>query len=259
MLAYTAVLLLALLSYCEAGIVGTWVVNGNGYTGNLVIGGVDSSGNLLSSSYLGNSIQGFWSAYENKITFIRLIGSAPSTWQTYIGYHSNQGTGDENLFGYFDAYTGTGATYLFNRAGWSGFPEPAGYLSFTPTPITPTVFTSGTWNCNSNGYTGYFYAYFNSDGSITGSFRGTTISDGFWNIQSRSVDFIIVTNPAVPTSQQIYHGYLEEYELFSTEQVLNGYFTALAGTGAVADVTEYGWQAYITLPSTSTGTAPPTQ
>jgi len=212
------------------------------------------SGDLLSSTIFGDTVQGFWSSRENKITFIRVTSSSsPNTWQTYVGYYN---AGTQEFFRYFEGLPGTGATYFCHRFGWSAV---SGSLYYDTTAITPTYFESGTWEANANGATGYLVASFNSDGQITGTFLGTAIAGGFWDITSQSVTFSIVSETDTPTTQQFYIGYLSEYSLFNTEQAITGYFIALAGTGATADVTEYGWQAFITLPSASTSTIPPTQ
>jgi hypothetical protein len=251
-----ALVLVVLCPYSEAiSPLGTWDVIANGYSGYLVIGSVDSSGDLVDATFFGNPVEGFWSALENKITFIRLINTASiNTWQTYVGYGFLNDGETLTFAGYFDFFSGTGGTSLFNRAGWSATLDDDG-LFFETTPETPTYFDSTTWSLTSNGYTGTFVALFDSDGTLTGTFRGTPISDGFWNLQSQSVDFVIVTTNGVYTSQQVYHGWLSQYEQAgATWQVIDGYFVALAGTGATASVTEYGWQAILELPGP---TSPP--
>jgi len=221
----------------------TWQVTANGYSGALVIGSVDSSGNLVSATFFGSTAVGFWSSYENKLTLVRVItAGTPNTWQTYVGYYFDGQWGEPTLVGYFDAFSGTGATSTLNRLGWSAIPSGP-----STTPVSATAFTSGTWTATSNGYIGSnveLIVTF-SGGAITGSLLGTTIQSGFYNQASQSVTFILAT-PGSPTTQQLYFGYLQQYIEDGYEyQELDGYFVALAGTGAVADITEYGWQAYI--------------
>lgn len=210
---------------------------------------VHRTGNLT-GTLLGNAIIGFWSSYENKITFVRLINNQANTWQVYVGYQSSAG-----ILGYFDAYSGTGASAAATRYGWSAILETQSGLYFAPTPdAASTWVTSVVWTATSNGYTGGTTTFvFGSNGILSGSFLGSTIQAGFWDSTSGEIVFLIITNSNA-LSVQHYHGYFSQY---SNTQVFNGYFVALAGTGATADVTEYGWQAYYSIPSTAT--LPPIQ
>jgi len=246
------IFVLALIVSCvSCSIVGNWWVSANGYSGELAITSVDTSGNLV-GTFFGNTLRGFYSAHENKITFIRLIDvNSPSSWQTYIGYYHSRGS--EEIFGYFEAF----GTPAFNRIGWSAWKVTPDSLLLYATPQTPTSFLSGTWTSNSNGYTGNSIFTFLSNGNIIGNFLGSTIYGGFWDQASRSVVFVIETNTNDVTTQQFYRGYLTQYALGSSYQNIDGYFVALSGTGATADVTEYGWSASIQIPSASTGTLPP--
>jgi len=241
---------------CSQSIVGTWNVNGNGYGGSLIISSVDSSGDLT-GTFLGNTILGFWSASEYKITFIREIGSTAPSWQIYVGYYAQ--TGPATFNGYFDAYSGTGATALIPRYGWTAVLETSTGLYFTPSPLPPTTWQSGTWTASSNGYTtgGTTTFTFGSGNVLTGTFLGSTIQSGFWDSATQTVQFIILTNTNLPSTTQHYHGYFSQYSTFNTFQSFSGYFVAFQGTDATATATEYGWQATIALPSTST--VPPTQ
>jgi hypothetical protein len=244
------VALVALFSYGEAfEPVGTWSVIANGYSGSLYIGEVDTSGDLLDATFFGQTVEGFWSEYENKITFIRVItAGAISSWQTYVGfYYVNSATGYATLSGYFEAFPGTDATYLVNRFGWTAS---LGSLGSTTPILNPSSFATGTWTVNANGYANNLVLDYSSGpssgGTLTGTWGSVSISTGFYNIQSQSIVYPVDNNDAYPTNQQIYYGYLSEYETSSgaVYQALSGYFVAFAGTGATADVTEYGWSAY---------------
>jgi len=242
---------------CSQSIVGTWNVYGNGYGGSLVITSVDSSGNLA-GTFFGANILGFYSASEYKITFIRVISSAPSTWQVYVGYYAL--TGPATFNGYFDAYSGTGATAAVPRYGWTAQLETPNGLYWTSTPQPATPWISGTWSAVSDGYTdgGAITTFtFASGGVLTGEFLGSTIQSGFWSTTTQSIHFIILTEPGVYSTAQHYHGYFSQYSTYNTLQAFYGYFVAFSGTGATSTATEYGWQATIGVPSTST--VPPTQ
>jgi len=231
----------------------TWNVIGNGYNGQLIVSAQSSTGVLTGTLY-GATITGFFSSYENKITVIREISGGAANWQTYVGYLNSGNT----FFGYFEAFSGTGATNYINRLGWSASLVTSSTFDYQApfNSTTPTTIYSGSWTTSSNGYTGTSSFSFNSNGQITGSFLGSTIQSGFWNLQTQSVVFEILTNPSDPTTLQLYRGYLSQYTQLYNYQSLNGNFIALAGTGASQDKTDYGWQAIYQLPSVA---PPPTQ
>jgi len=98
---------------------GQWLINGNGYMGTLFFH-TNSDGDLMPDSYYmeGRSrarIIGFWDATAKKLTFIRLLGSAPETYQIFTGYLMGAG---QWLAGSFDAFRGTGAVPRRVTYGW---------------------------------------------------------------------------------------------------------------------------------------------
>jgi len=236
------VLFAALLSCCLAFVpTGTWVVNGNGYTTQLIITSVTNG--LLYGTFYGVNIYGTWSTTENRISMLRLIDTTPGDWQEYIGYY-NAGTGE--IQGYFIAFYGTGGTPTVHRVPWV-----ATLSSSTPPSYQFEVATSiqnGAWTANSNGYPGTFSVTCSSAGALTGTFLGSTIQSGYCDVTTREVSFIIVTanSGSSPSTTQVYTGYLTQYyDGLNTYQLLAGYFTAYPGTGATADVADYGWSAEI--------------
>jgi hypothetical protein len=100
----------------------TWRIDGNGYVGPMSIS-VDSNGNVTGTAY-GNSIFGFYDSTSGKITFMRLIGSDPTTHQIFTGYLFRDCTSycvapaGFTLAGTFEAFSGTGASAQRSVYGW---------------------------------------------------------------------------------------------------------------------------------------------
>ncbi len=98
-----------------------WTINGNSFVGELNITSVDSQGNLTGTVY-GQPITGFWDGVSNKITFIRVPAnpSASSQYQIYTGFMFRNNATDPTytLTGYFEAFSGTGATARRVLYGW---------------------------------------------------------------------------------------------------------------------------------------------
>ena len=100
---------------------GKWTINGNSFLGELNITSVDSQGNLTGTVY-GQQITGFWDGVSNKITFIRVPTnpSVSSQYQIYTGFMFRDNATDPTytLTGYFEAFSGTGATAKRVLYGW---------------------------------------------------------------------------------------------------------------------------------------------
>ena len=102
-----------------------WNINANGHEGQLNIASVDPQGNL-SGTVFGNPIQGFWDEDAQKITFMRIINASdPSLTQIYTGFRFQNpitpGAGEDvtqTLTGFFEAFSGSGATAQSNLFGW---------------------------------------------------------------------------------------------------------------------------------------------
>src|SRR5438105_146312 len=97
---------------------GEWTIDANGFLGQLNIVSIDGAGNLSGTVY-GDPIVGFWDDDAKKITFIRVINPLdPLSFQIYTGFFfvdplfwaGNQGDISYTLAGYFEAFSGTGAT-----------------------------------------------------------------------------------------------------------------------------------------------------
>jgi hypothetical protein len=76
---------------------GRWSINANGYTGILLIRGVDGVGNLDAEVTLAgggpNPVTGFWDDTSKKITFIRVVNrNDPPQNQIYTGFHFTTGS-----------------------------------------------------------------------------------------------------------------------------------------------------------------------
>lgn len=102
---------------------GSWLINGNGFEGQLKLTGPDSQGRIGGTVY-DQQIFGFWDDTAQKITFMRINNpDDPSTFQIYTGYQFftrkvEQGGGYWTLTGSFEAFTGTGATAQRSLYGW---------------------------------------------------------------------------------------------------------------------------------------------
>lgn len=83
-------------------------------------------------------------------------------------------------------------------------------------------------------------------GSVQGSVYNNPIS-GFWDEQSHTLTFLRIINAADPSTLQVYSGYLFQNRDQQGQPIpyfsLAGSMEAFAGTGAVAQRTEYGWYA----------------
>lgn len=96
---------------------GSWSINGNGFSGTFVVGGVDPAGNLTNCSAFGNKVIGFWDEQSRKLTFLRIVTpSDPGTYQVYTGYLM---TDLKTLAGSFVAFSGSGGTAQQPVFGWS--------------------------------------------------------------------------------------------------------------------------------------------
>lgn len=116
--AITFVILLAANASAMELQTGVWNINGNGFTGNLNITAIDAEGNITGDVF-GNAIQGFWDRTSQRIMFIRTPDADSSYNQVYTGYlFYTPTTGKYTLAGYFEAFTGTGATSSRNVFGW---------------------------------------------------------------------------------------------------------------------------------------------
>ncbi len=104
---------------------GTWNINANSFTGNLIVTSVSANG-VLEGTVFGNQIEGFWDDRSQKITFLRVPPSGtPNAIQVYTGFlfqnPRNPGGGDNVTFtltGFFEAFAGTGGNAERTLYGW---------------------------------------------------------------------------------------------------------------------------------------------
>jgi hypothetical protein len=102
---------------------GIWdVYANNNDRGQFNIVSIDAQGKV-SGTVFGNQIFGFWDDVAKKLTFMRIINSAdPSTFQIYTGYYFRNRPGEGyrsyTLTGFFEAFSGTGATAQRSLYGW---------------------------------------------------------------------------------------------------------------------------------------------
>ncbi len=112
----------------------TWVINANGFEGELAIKSVDAAGNV-SGDLFGDPVQGFWDGFEQRLSIVRFGSLADATiLQIYTGYLYSQPHVTGPLFGgqfslpalagSFEAFTGTGATARRNVFGWNAEQAP---------------------------------------------------------------------------------------------------------------------------------------
>jgi hypothetical protein len=106
----------------------------------------------------------------------------------------------------------------------------------------------GTWEVNAGGDRGPLQiASVSPQGELRGTLFGKAIV-GFWDEPAQKVMFVRIVNPAVPSTVQLYTGYLFRnsgglHGVGNATYTLAGSFEALAGTGATASRAVYGWYA----------------
>jgi hypothetical protein len=106
----------------------------------------------------------------------------------------------------------------------------------------------GTWEVNASGDRGQLQLVSVShQGELRGTLFGTEIV-GFWDDLSQKIIFVRFMNPALPSTAQLFTGYLFRNPgglrgVGDVTYTLAGSFTALPGTGATAARAVYGWYA----------------
>src|SRR5919109_123432 len=106
----------------------------------------------------------------------------------------------------------------------------------------------GTWEVNASGDRGPLQLVSVShQGELRGTLFGTEIV-GFWDDLSQKIIFVRFMNPALPSTAQLFTGYLFRNPgglrgVGDVTYTLAGSFTALPGTGATAARAVYGWYA----------------
>jgi hypothetical protein len=106
----------------------------------------------------------------------------------------------------------------------------------------------GTWEVNASGDRGPLQLVsVGPQGELRGTLFGTEIV-GFWDERAQQVTFVRVVKPADPSTTQLFTGYLFRTPgglrgVGHATYTLAGSFTALAGTGATAAQSAYGWYA----------------
>jgi hypothetical protein len=106
----------------------------------------------------------------------------------------------------------------------------------------------GTWEVNVSGDRGPLQLVsVSQQGELQGTLFGSEIV-GFWDDPGQKIMFVRLANPAVPSTAQLYTGYLFRTPgglrgVGTATYTLAGSFEALAGTGATASRAVYGWYA----------------
>lgn len=106
---------------------------------------------------------------------------------------------------------------------------------------------TGTWKINANGFKGNLeIAPVDAQGRVSGTVFGNPIR-GFWDEDAKRITFMRIPNASVPSSIQVYTGYMFRNSLGSdAEFTLAGYFESFSGTGSTtAQRNVFGWFATI--------------
>lgn len=125
-LAMAASIFVTPAAFAQSIFQGTWKIDNNGFPGDLVLR-VDANGRVSGTVY-GQEIFGFWDEDAKKITFVRIINRAdPTSYQIFTGFlftpafrlnTGQQGEVAQMLTGYFEAFSGSGATAQRTLYGW---------------------------------------------------------------------------------------------------------------------------------------------
>jgi hypothetical protein len=108
--------------------IGTWSINANGFSGLLTID-ISATGDVT-GKFNDDPIGGFWSESCQRLMFYRVTNgftssTPPQYIQVFTGYqfpaNTTQPTGSQRLAGFFEAFSGTGATATRNVFGWYAF------------------------------------------------------------------------------------------------------------------------------------------
>lgn len=106
-------------------LVGTWLIETNGFQGSIEISSIDPAGRVAGTLFQ-DPMSGFWDEAARRLSMIRIINAAnPSTFQYYTGYLFPNAetitfpiTSLYSLAGTFRAFAGTGATTIRDEFGW---------------------------------------------------------------------------------------------------------------------------------------------
>jgi hypothetical protein len=113
---------------------------------------------------------------------------------------------------------------------------------------------TGLWQLNGNGFKGDLNIQaVDAQGNLNGTVYGQQIL-GFWDEGAQKITFMRIINPNDPSTFQIFTGFMYDSNapLFGEAgnppnpqnfKILNGFFEAFGGTGAVAQRVLYGWMA----------------
>ncbi|SRR5258708_30096251 len=98
---------------------GTWSINANGFQGTLILGNPDLNGNVQGFCLDVVFQNGFWNEAEQKLTFIRQVGSRNDSIQIFTGFQfATNSTPNYYLAGWFEFFAGTGGNAPNSIAGW---------------------------------------------------------------------------------------------------------------------------------------------
>jgi hypothetical protein len=113
--------------------------------------------------------------------------------------------------------------------------------------VAPSV-PLGSWEINASGDRGQLEIHsVDRQGELRGTLYGKAIV-GFWDERAQKILFVRLLDPAVPSTTQVYTGYLFRNPgglrgVGTATYTLAGSFEAFGGTGATASRAVYGWYA----------------
>jgi len=248
---------------CVEPIVGTWQVIANGNYISLNV--ISETNGVLDATFGGDTATGYWSATQQKVTFIR------DDWQVYVGYlyyvESESRVGKFNLFttttylsGYFDIWYEDD----YHRFAWYATKTTAvPSATVEPIAIDEDDYENEAWNFYTNNTVGTLtivcagLEVFSPSallGTVTGSVTqildGTeytvALQTGYWDSEDGTLTLWAAESGL--STETIYHGYLMEYSQTVDDQptyytIITGYYLSFEGS---PDVTEFGWHAIYT-------------
>jgi hypothetical protein len=120
--------------------------------------------------------------------------------------------------------------------------------------LVPMQYVSAThlpnglrWGIVGNGFRGDLVLSYNSSGDLSGTAFGDRII-GFYDGRTEKILFMRISNPAIPSTFQVYTGYYFEDRTGPgpSRATITGTFVTPAGAGGSAERNEFGWHAQTT-------------
>jgi len=117
--------------------------------------------------------------------------------------------------------------------------------------LVPTQYVSAThlpnglrWSIVGNGFGGQLVLSYNSNGGVSGTAFGDRII-GFYDGSTEKILFMRISNPADPSTFQVYIGYYFQDRTGTgpSRATIAGSFITPAGAGGSSERNEFGWYA----------------